>query len=212
MSELFYRAVRLVGGAIFRIASAPRILHVERARLPGPWLLAANHTSAFDAPLLIAATPRIIYWLSIVEIFENPFLRWFLTAMGASPLDRNKVDTATVRMIVKHLRAGRVVGLFPEGGVRAGDDSVLLGGGLNDGICKLAQLARAPVLPCIILGGEKFARWTSWLPFARTRWAVAFGEPVLPRETPDRTTARAAMAEEIIRSLRTLHAEVAGQF
>jgi 1-acyl-sn-glycerol-3-phosphate acyltransferase len=209
MSELFYKSVRLVGGAIFRIASAPKILHAERARLPGPWLLAANHTSAFDAPLLIAATPRVIYWLSIAEIFRNPFARWFLTAVGASPLDRSKVDTATVRTIVRHLRAGRVVGLFPEGGVRVGGESVLRSGGINDGVCKLAQLARVPVLPCVILGGEKFARWTSWLPFARTRWAVAFGEPVFPHETPDRTTARAAMAQEIIRSLRTLHAEAA---
>lgn len=209
MSEFFYKTVRLVGGAIFRIASAPKILHAERARLTGPWILAANHASPFDAPLLIAATPRIIYWLSIAEIFRHPFTRWFLTAMGASPLDRGKVDTTTMRTIVRHLRAGRVVGFFPEGGVRVGDDSVLRSGGVDDGICKLAQLACAPVLPCVILGSEKFSRWTCWLPCARTRWAVAYGEPVFPRETPDRTSARAAMAEEIVRSFRLLESELA---
>jgi 1-acyl-sn-glycerol-3-phosphate acyltransferase len=210
MGELFYKTVRLVGGAIFRIASAPQILHAERARRSGAYLLAANHTSAFDAPLLIAATPRVIYWLSIAELFRNPFTRWFLTAIGASPLDRSKVDTMTVRAILWHLRAGRVVGIFPEGGVREGDDSVLRRGTFDEGVCKLAQLASAPVLPCVVLGSEKFRRWMSWLPFARTRWVVAFGEPVFPREEPDRASARAAMVKEITLALRALHAEVAG--
>src|SRR5258708_14879646 len=101
MSELFYRAVRCVGGAIFRIASNPLILHAERARGPGAYLLAANHESPFDAPLLIAATPRVIHWLSIVEIFRHPAARWFLSSMGASPLDRSLFDTLTVSRIVR---------------------------------------------------------------------------------------------------------------
>lgn len=209
MSALFYKTVRLVGGTIFRIASAPRIIHVERARRPGAYLLAANHTSPFDAPLLIAATPRVIHWLSIAELFRNPLSRWFLTAFGASPLDRSKVDTMTMRKIMRHMRAGRVVGIFPEGGVRKEEDSILRSGTIHDGVCKLAQLAQVPVLPCVVLGSENFHRWTSWLPFARTRWAVAFGEPVWSRTELDRESARAAMVEEITLALRALHAEVA---
>jgi hypothetical protein len=61
-----------------------------------------------------------------------------------------------------------------------------------------------------VLGAEKFRRWTSWLPGARTRWAVAFGELIQPRTEPDRAAARAAMAEEITRALRALRSEVAG--
>jgi 1-acyl-sn-glycerol-3-phosphate acyltransferase len=207
MSELFYRAVRLVGGAIFRIASAPRILHAERARRPGAYLLASNHESAFDAPLLIAATPRVIYWLSIVEVFRHPAMRWFLTGMKASPLDRSRVDTVTVRKIVRYLRAGRVVGIFPEGGLRRGEDSVLRKGGIHEGVCELALLARAPVLPCVVLGGEQFARWTRWMPGARTRWTVVFGEPIFPHEDADRKSACKAMAEEITLALRALSVE-----
>ena len=83
MSELFYRTVRSVGSAIFRLASAPRVLHAERAPRTGAYLLAANHTCAYDAPLLIAVNPRMIHWLSIVEIFRHPLSRWFLNAFGA---------------------------------------------------------------------------------------------------------------------------------
>jgi 1-acyl-sn-glycerol-3-phosphate acyltransferase len=209
MSELFYRTVRTFGSAVFRVASAPVILHAERAARDGAYLLAANHTCAYDAPLLIAANPRTVYWLSIVELFRHPLSRWFLTAVGALPLDRSKADTVTVRRLTRLLAAGEVVGIFPEGGVRHDENSVLHSGSIESGICRLAQLAGVPVLPCVVLGAEKFRRWTNWLPGARTRWAVAFGEPIRPRVEPDRMTARAAMAEEIARALRALHLEAA---
>jgi 1-acyl-sn-glycerol-3-phosphate acyltransferase len=207
MSELFYRAVRLLGRGVFFAASTPRILHAERARRPGAYLLAANHESAFDAPLIIAAHPRVIYWLSIREIFRNPAARWFLSSMNASPLDRSRVDTVTVRAIFRHLRQGRVVGIFPEGGVKTGEDSALQQGSIHDGVCRLAMLARVPVLPCVVLGGRKFDRWTRWAPGAGTRWAVAFGEPVFPREQGGRDSAHKAMAEEITLALRALSTE-----
>jgi len=208
MSELFYRSVRAFGRVIFRIASSPRVLHAERAPRTGGYLLAANHTCAYDAPLLIAANPRMIHWLSIVELFRHPLSRWFMESFGALPLDRSKTDTVTVRRLVRLLAAGRVVGIFPEGGVRREDESVLETGAIDDGVCKLAQLAGVPVLPCVVLGAEKFRRWQSWLPGARTGWTVAFGEPISPRVKPDRAAARQVMAEEITQALRTLRREV----
>ncbi len=171
-------------------------------------MLAANHASPFDSALLIAATPRVIYWLSIVELFRNPFTRWFLSSMLAAPLDRSRADTATVRSIVRHLRAGRVVGLFPEGGVRADNESVLRDGAIKDGIAKLAEVARVPVLPCVVAGGEKFHRWTSWLPLFRTRWAVAFGEPIEMRRDGDREAARAELLATLTGALRGLRSEI----
>ena len=208
MSELFYKSIRLLGSAVFRVASRPLILHPERAARPGAFLLAANHASPFDAALLIASTPRVIYWLSIVELFRHPFTRWFLSSMLAAPLDRSRVDTKTVRTIARHLRAGRVVGFFPEGGVRSGSESVLAGGELKEGVARIAELARVPVLPCVVLGGEKFSTWTNWLPLFRTRWAVAFGEPIeLPRGD-DRETARRDFLHALEQALRKLRDEI----
>jgi 1-acyl-sn-glycerol-3-phosphate acyltransferase len=209
MSKRFYKVVRMIGSRVFWHASAPRILHAERAAREGAYLLAANHLSPYDAPLLIATTPRVIHWLSIVEIFRNPLVGWFLRGVGAEPLDRGKVDTRTVRAIVRHLRNGDVVGIFPEGGVRSGTSSVLDEGGIHEGVCKLAYLARVPVVPCVVLGGSKFSRWICWLPGARTRWAVAYGEPIFPDVERDRTETCNAMAVEITSAMRTLQAEVA---
>ena len=208
MNELFYRAVRALGTPVFHVASRPLILHRERAARPGAYLLAANHESPFDAALLIATTPRVIHWLSIVELFQHPLSRWFLSSMGASPLDRSRADPATMRTIAGHLRAGKVVGIFPEGRLRSGEESVLGRGAMKDGVARLAQIARVPVVPCVIVGGQNFCRWQSWLPLRRTRWAVAYGEPLQLRPELGREGARAALRDELQRSLIALHEEV----
>lgn len=207
MSETFYKGVRMIGSRVFFHASEPRILHAERAANPGGYLLAANHSSPYDVGLVTAATPRVIYWLSIAELFRNPWSRWFLRSFGAEPLDRSKTDTRTVRAVVRHLRAGRVVGIFPEGRLRAPGDSLLEGGPVHDGVFKIARLARVPVLPCVVVGSGRFADWRSWLPGARTRWAVAFGEPIDPPVGSDDATR--PMVDEMVSAMRALHAEIA---
>ena len=97
MKEAFYKIVRLIGRRVFLNASAPRVLHAERAARAGGYILAANHGSPYDAPLIIASNPRVIYWLSIVEIFRNPLVGCFLRCFGAEPLDRSGPDPRTVR-------------------------------------------------------------------------------------------------------------------
>ena len=208
MNETFYKLVRAIGTPIFHVSARPLVLHAVRAQRTGAYLLAANHESAFDSALLIATTPRLIHWLSIVEIFRNPFSRWFLSSMGATPLDRSKADTATVRTLARHLRAGRVVGIFPEGGVRDEEGSVLGGGAIKDGVARIAQIADVPVVPCVVRGGAQYRRWVAWLPLRRTRWAVAFGEPIFLRPGLDRAAARAALTEELQRALVALQEEV----
>ena len=117
--------------------------------MPGAFILAANHASVFDSALVGVTVSRPIYWLSIVEIFRHPFARWFLSGMGAMPLDRTGNDVDTLRVLVRHLKAGRVV-IFPEGQLRSGQDSVLRGGKIRDGICRIAQMTEVPIVPCVI--------------------------------------------------------------
>ncbi len=210
MSALFYRIVRAVGSPAFSIASRPLVLHRERAARAGGWLLAANHESPFDAALLVATTPRVIYWLSIVELFQHPLSRWFLSSMGAMPLDRSRPDPQTVRSVTRHLRAGQVVGIFPEGGLRDDEASVFTTGEMKDGVARLAEIARVPVVPCVVAGGAKFSRWQNWLPLRRTRWAVAYGEPIHLRRELGRESARTALRVELQRALVALREEVRG--
>ncbi len=208
MSEPFYHTVRTLGLPILAICSRPLVLHRERVPRTGPCLLVANHGSVYDPVILIGTTPRMIWFLSIVELFRQPLRRWFLSAMGAHPLDRHRRDYTAVRILMRNLERGRLVGLFPQGAVAHGADSMVQEGRIPERLMRLVEIAEAPVLPCVILGGEKFRRWPNWLPLRRTRWAVAYGEPLLLRRDGDRETARAELREELGKSMRSLYEEV----
>lgn len=178
MPDSFYRVVRAIGRPVFWAASRAIVLHGDRIDRPGAMLIAPNHLSPYDVPCLIASTGQLLDFVSIVEVFRNRAAAWFLGNMNAFPLDRGRVDPATTRKIVDRLERGRKVVMFPEGQIRRAETSLLRGGTFKPSVVRLARLAGAPVVPCVVLGTGAFGRAGAWLPLRRTRYAVAFGEPM----------------------------------
>ena len=72
MGDWFYRFVVRTGRFPFWVSSRPVVLHAKRAPRNGPFILAANHTSPYDVPLLMRHTPRRLDFVSITEVFRNP--------------------------------------------------------------------------------------------------------------------------------------------
>lgn len=182
LSDLFYNFVFCTGWSAFAVSAAPTILHRERARREGAFLLAANHLSPYDVPCLIKETPRVLDFVSIVEVFRNPVVAWFYSSMGAFPLDRGRADVAATRIIFDRLRRGRAVAIFPEGRIRPESESVLHGAPFKDGVARLAQLAGVPIVPCAIVGSAAYHRVSAWLPLRRTRYGINYGNPIMPCE------------------------------
>jgi len=178
MSDAFYQFVRFVGRPAFWSSSRPTVLHADRLDAPGAMLIAPNHLSPYDVPCLMASTRQLLDFVSIVELFRNPLSRWFLTGMNAFPLDRGRIDAPTTRRILDRLQRGRKVVMFPEGQIRNPQNSLLVGGMFKPTVPRLAHLAGVPIVPCVILGTGAYSRSTAWLPRARTRYGVNFGEPL----------------------------------
>ena len=178
MSDAFYHVVRSVGWPAFYLASSPVVLHADRLNVAGAMLIAPNHLSPYDVPCLMASTQRTLDFVSIVELFRNPVLRWFLGSMNAFPLDRGRRDAGATRKILERLERGRRVVMFPEGQIRTAATSLLAGGGFKESVVRLARLANVPMVPCVVLATGAFARPRAWLPFRRTRYAVNFCEPM----------------------------------
>lgn len=176
MSDLFYRVVRLIGRHVFWVSSRPVVLGVDKVPGTGAFVLASNHSSPYDVPLLIRHAPRLVDFVSIVELFKNPFVAWFYGGMNAFPLDRHRPDAPTVRTILRRLERGRVVALFPEGGFRRGEASVVHSGKVRRGVGRMLTLAGVPVVPVVVINSTSYSRPMAWLPLRRTRYAVAFGE------------------------------------
>jgi 1-acyl-sn-glycerol-3-phosphate acyltransferase len=201
MSDLFYDAVVLLGRPAFWVSSRPVILGAEHASLPGSLLVAANHTSPYDIPLLMRHVRRRVDFVSITEVFRNPVVAGLYGAMNAFPLERSRPDAPAVRAILERLGRGRCVALFPEGRFRRGSESMVHTGQIRSGLGRIAKLAGAPILPCAIVGSEGYSRFAAWLPLRRTRYGIAFGPALAPGE-PEETE------RQLVEAVARLHAEL----
>ena len=204
MSDWFYNLVWYTFWPAFGVSSSPVVLHPERPRRPGAYLLAANHLSPFDVPCLIKESGRKLDFVSITEVFENPLMAWFYGNMNAFPLDRRRHDVGATRTILERLERGRAVGIFPEGGIRTEENSVLNGGRVKPGVIRLAKLANVPIIPTVVLGTKAYERTLSWAPLRRVRYGINFGEAIDPAASPDEQ----ALQEQLLAAYRSLHAEL----
>ena len=210
MRWLAYMASRLLLRGLLALVTKTHVLHRERTRLPGGWLLVSNHISHFDPPFLTVAARRKIDWMATRELYAPGLVSLWMHAVDTFPVDREKVDRAAVRESVARLKKGRVVGIFPEAGIRDGARSVLEGVPLKPGLAGLAQLGGAPVIPCALIGSDQLYTHANWIPFRRARAWIAFGEPL--HFTGDGKAAREEFEAEIARSLRALYAELKERF
>jgi 1-acyl-sn-glycerol-3-phosphate acyltransferase len=199
MSDVFYRVVRFVGNGILLTCSSPLVVGRDRVPACGPCIVASTHQSPYDVPLLIRHTPRLLDFVSIVEVFSRPLVGWFYGSLNAFPLDRARADSKTVRIILERLQQERAVAMFPEGAIRDGNDSVVHSRRIKGGIGRISLLAGSPVVPCVVLGSQAYRRFWSWLPLRRTRYGVIYGEPLAPDPDPER------LEQRLIEAFVTLH-------
>jgi len=207
MKDWFYFLVYFIGCQPMWLTSSPVLLHRERARRKGAYLLVCTHSSPFDVPCLIYHTPRVLDFVSIVEVFRHPLARWFFTMLKVMPLDRGRRDPATVLRVVERLKAGRAVAMFPEGSIRTPEMSALNGGPIKPGAARIAKMAETPILPCVLVGSRQYHRFANWLPIKRIRYGLIYGEPFTIKS--DAEAAPAVFEQKLRGIFQQLHAELA---
>lgn len=196
-------------GGVMRLGSRCRVQGVSHFR---SWprrggIVAVNHVSHYDPVIVSALTRRRIAWWARAEFYATAGPRLFMRNAGCVRVDRGGPFFPGVRNALAALAAGRTVGLYPEGGLRGADNSVLTGGTMRAGVSTLARRADAPVLPCVVLGGHQFGRVAPWLPLRAGRLGLAFGPPLRPTAAERRPgrRGRAAFAGRVAEVLRDLY-------
>ncbi len=207
-----YRAGKLLVKLLFGCVARVRVLRRENTNRAGGFLLAANHISHFDPFLISLAVRRKIDWMTMAEFFRPRVLGFLLRAIDAFPAERDRADLKTIRTAIERLKSGRVVGLFPEGGIRDGTRSLLEGAPLRPGASTLAQIAGVPVLPCVILGSDRLYSKRQWLPFRRTPIWIAFGNPISHFPELQKSHARERIESELAAAFKNLYAELREKF
>ena len=208
MSGLCYCLTR----GLVRLVAAP-FVRLQVWRMPGAVELAggavivSNHISHFDPGFLTCAFHRTIDWMTTEEFYANWFAAAWLRAVDTFPVNRARPDQRALRFGVERLRAGRWVGMFPEGGIRAGETSILGGVAPKRGASALARLADVPIIPCVIFGSDRLYTLQSWRPGPpRTPVWLTIGAPLsVAGLRDDQANARLAEALREIGAAMTAH-------
>lgn len=165
---------------LFATGSRIRVTYYHEIPKHCGFILASNHISHFDPPIITPRFPRRIDWIAMSDLFRGRILNGFFSGLNVIPIERNVPDRGALRIAVKQLKEGRVVGIFPEGGIRDGAASIINGAEMKQGVSLLSALANAPIVPCVILGSDRLYNLRNWLPWRRPEVWIGYGKPIPP--------------------------------
>lgn len=176
---------------------------VECLPKSGPVLLVSNHSSYSDPLVLMAATCRPIRFLMAREIYERPLISWVFRVFRSIPVSRGRQDVAAIRAMLRALREGEVLGIFPEGGI----DQFRNEAGWQ-GMGYVALKTGVPVVPVAVQWANPRPKGMIRAFLVPGRVSIQFG-PVIPGKRvarPNREDIQAAheiIMNELIRLLQT---------
>ena len=126
-----------------------------RENIPeGPVIIAPNHTSILDAPMLLSITRRKIRSMGKAELFQNKLLGGILRAAGAFPVHRGTNDITAIKTALRTLKDGGVFAIFPTGTrVKSGEAAEA-----KSGVALIAAKSGAPIIPVAICNGYRAFR------------------------------------------------------
>ncbi|HET9029564.1 MAG TPA: lysophospholipid acyltransferase family protein [Candidatus Aquilonibacter sp.] len=191
LSYRFWRGVtRFIAWKDYRL----KVYGKENVPRTGPVILAANHVSWLDPPIVGAYFPRRVNYMAKKELFEIKWLGPLIATMGAFPVDREGSARPAIKHAVDILKGGGCVGIFPEGGRNVEGDKEA-----QTGVALLAALTGAVVVPAAIINSERLKERP------KPPVKVIYGKPMsLPQDRKATREDLAAFTEQIMAAIAAL--------
>jgi 1-acyl-sn-glycerol-3-phosphate acyltransferase len=175
-----YAILRIISRATFRLYFRGRATGVAGVPLTGGVLLAANHQSFLDPVLAALPLPRECHFMARDSLFRNRWFRRLITYLNAFPVRRGSADLGAVKEILRRLKNGAAVVVFPEA-TRTKDGGIWP---INPNSLSIAKKAGVAIVPVIIDGAfECYPRTAKFPRPGRIR--VTYAEPVSAAQTQE---------------------------
>jgi 1-acyl-sn-glycerol-3-phosphate acyltransferase len=173
-----YWITRTVCGFFFNLGFKTRIVGIENIPHRGAYLLASNHVSYFDPPLISGTTPTPLYFFARKSLLKNWWFFLLHKGLNVIPVDLDGNNVAAVKIAIRMLKEDKPLVIFPEG-TRAVDGQLKRG---RSGAGFIACQTQVPVVPVRIFGTyEALDRKTT-----KPKWGmpltVVISKPLKPEE------------------------------
>jgi 1-acyl-sn-glycerol-3-phosphate acyltransferase len=196
--NLVYRTVHGLTRAFFRTYGRWKIIGHEKIPKTGPVIVACNHVSYVDPPLIGSAVKRECAFMARHDLWNKKVLAWLLPRLGSFPVNRDRPDRQAIKLGLEALQKGLVLIIFPEGS-RSDDGNLQRG---EPGAALFVQKSGAPVVPTAVIGPEKMLP-PGQSKLKRVPLTVVFGDPIF--FTPD--SSREEIMGGIMRAIAKLLTE-----
>ncbi len=170
---ILYDLAHFIFFILFKLVFGYRIIGRENVPKTGAVILASNHASFLDPPLVGTGIWRRVNFVARDTLFDRPVGGFILKSWKAIPVRREQLDKAVLKTILERLKAGEIVSLFPEG-TRSTDENFLPG---KPGIGMIVSMAKVPVVPVYLKGSWKVMGKTH-KGIRRTAISVIYGRPM----------------------------------
>jgi 1-acyl-sn-glycerol-3-phosphate acyltransferase len=177
----YWRFVRATVGVLMRAAFGIEARGISNIPTSGGCLIAANHISLWDPPLLGASASREVWFLAKHDLFAIPIFGSIIRLHNAIPIKRGLSDKEGLSRAIRLVESGRALAIFPEGGrsipgvfrpPKAGVGTISL------------EAGGAPIVPAYIQG----TRPIRGAILRRVQPSITFGEPIWPHEVAELAT------------------------
>ncbi len=199
----FYGFFHYVARNIYAMWFRGEVVGTENFPREGPFLIASNHASHLDPPLVGCQVSRQMRFFARKTLWNNRLVRWWLNQVETIPVERDSGDVGAVKRVLQALREDRVIVLFPEG-TRSPDGQLQKP---KAGIGLMACKTGVPVVPCHVFGSYEAFGKGHLFPRFGTPVTIVFGRPIPPHDYDDPTAGKAryeAAAQRIMDRIAVL--------
>ena len=194
-----YWLTRILSWLLFR----PTIIGRENVPSHGGFILASNHISYYDPPLVGSWQKRRLYFFAKQELFRNPLFGAVLRACNSLPVRRGTIDRQAIGLAVETIHRGYGLAFFPEG-TRSRTDQFLPA---KPGVGMVARAAECPIVPAYLHGSNRLKNCLR----RRIRFTIVYGEPISAdwvKSFSSDKTGYQAIAEAVMERIAQLREQV----